>query len=110
MEIELLVFSGRENPRWVLTDVETRQLTRLVDALPPGPPPPEPPGLGYGGFLVTISGDRGELDQTMIVYQGARIGAADVGDTYRDDAGLEQWLITMARQRGHGELLDALGR
>jgi hypothetical protein len=109
VEVELLVFSGRENPRWQLTETEVDELIRRVRELPPGPPPPEPPGLGYGGFLITVSGRHAALPETMRVYRGVRPGPADTGAARQDERGLEQWLLELARQRTYGDLLDSLG-
>lgn len=106
--VELLAFSGRENPHWELTDTEVDELIRRVSDLTPGAPPPEPPGLGYGGFLITTSGNTAELPEMMRVYRGIRIGPAGSSNA-RQDRGLERWLLDIARQRGYGDLLDALG-
>ena len=52
--VELDVFSGRENPRWHLDRPAEAELRRLVERLPPAVgASPEPPGLGYRGFVVS---------------------------------------------------------
>jgi hypothetical protein len=66
VEVELLIFSGRENPRWKLTTAEIDELRRRVRDLPSGPSP-EPPGLGYGGFrkqLPCIAASASEIPAT----------------------------------------------
>jgi hypothetical protein len=57
-EVELDVFSGRPNPRWVLTPAESRQLTgRVRDGTAPVVPVSMDAGnLGYRGFIVRASG------------------------------------------------------
>jgi hypothetical protein len=52
MLVELDVFSGRPNPRWELDEPASRELRRLESALSPATlAAPEPPGLGYRGFV-----------------------------------------------------------
>jgi hypothetical protein len=57
--IELDIFSGRENPRWVLDRTGSEGLRDLQRRLRPGQPSTdEPPGLGYRGFLYVLEGQR----------------------------------------------------
>lgn len=50
--VELDVFSGRPNPRWELDEQSSQQLGRLQGRLTSTrQAPPEPPGLGYRGFV-----------------------------------------------------------
>jgi hypothetical protein len=52
MLVELDVFSGRPNPRWELDEPSSQQLRQLHSRLTATrQTPPEPPGLGYRGFL-----------------------------------------------------------
>ena len=52
MLVELDVFSGRPNPRWQFDERSARQLRRLLSRLTASTvAPPEPPALGYRGFL-----------------------------------------------------------
>ncbi|MDX6448354.1 MAG: hypothetical protein QOG29_1140 [Gaiellaceae bacterium] len=57
MVVELDVFSGRPNPRWELDEPTANPLRRLLSQLTvAGVTPPEPPGLGYRGFVVADDG------------------------------------------------------
>jgi hypothetical protein len=57
MLVELDVFSGRPNPRWELDEPAADELRRLLRRLTvAAATPPEPPGLGYRGFVVTDDG------------------------------------------------------
>jgi hypothetical protein len=52
MFVELDVFSGRPNPRWELDEHRSHQLLQLESRLTrTRQAAPEPPGLGYRGFL-----------------------------------------------------------
>jgi len=52
MLVELDVFSGRPNPRWELDEQRSQELRQLERRLTPaGQAAPEPPGLGYRGFV-----------------------------------------------------------
>jgi hypothetical protein len=108
VDVELLVFSGRDNPQWKLSDAEVDELIRRVNELTPGPPP-QAPGLGYGGFRITTSGRADRLPEAMTIYHGVRLVRPDGQVTCLDDSGLERWLLGLARQRDYGQLLDELG-
>ena len=57
--IELDIFSGRDNPRWILDRVGSDRLLDLHRGLRPGQPSAvEPPGLGYRGFVYELEGRR----------------------------------------------------
>jgi hypothetical protein len=52
--VELDIFSGQPNPRWRLNDQDTDELRQLLTRLALATESaPEPPGLGYRGFLLT---------------------------------------------------------
>jgi hypothetical protein len=56
---ELDIFSGRPNPRFELDEQSSEALRQLVTRLTPATDsPPEPPGLGYRGFLLTEETDQ----------------------------------------------------
>src|SRR4051794_36286568 len=57
MEVELDAFSGRPNPKWTLTSEEADHLLREIQSLPETKDFPEPPDLGFRGFILH-SGDR----------------------------------------------------
>src|SRR5882724_5553115 len=87
VEIELDVFSGRPNPRWLLSPSQEIEWAIRLDSLPnaAGQDMPEPPGLGYRGFTV-------RADKQVRVYGGL----AQIDDeTYLDvRRNLEKWLLS----------------
>ncbi len=59
MLVELDIFSGRPNPRWQLDEQVARKLDELHRRLlRTANRPPEPPGLGYRGFVYQLEDVR----------------------------------------------------
>jgi len=57
MIVELDVFSGRPNPTWHLDQSRARELGEQHRRLAAtAEQPPEPPGLGYRGFMYRLDG------------------------------------------------------
>lgn len=57
MIVELDAFSGRPNPSWQLDEARAGELVELHRRLTATTErPPEPPGLGYRGFLYSLDG------------------------------------------------------
>ena len=101
--VELLVYSGRPNPDFALTVAEADELMRRLEQSPPGGIPPDAPGLGYSGLLVTLESGH------VTLYHGILRERAGAPEYLRDTSGVEHWLLDIARERGHAELLAALG-
>ncbi len=83
IEVELDVFSGTPNPRWVLTALEGEELTqRLLDGSEtPIPIGFEEPRLGYRGFIVRSTGVHADVLEksgrpTTFRLRQAMVGAA----------------------------------
>lgn len=55
--VELDIFSGRPNPRWVVSDRTAQRLYRLCrDLQRTDQLAPQPPALGYRGFIFPLDG------------------------------------------------------
>lgn len=55
MLVELDIFSGRPNPRWELDEPVAQEVRELQHRLKVATDrPPEPPGLGYRGFVYDL--------------------------------------------------------
>ena len=106
--VELLVYSGRVNPSFELTPHEVDELVRRLDRLPPGGPPPEAPGLGYSGLLVTLAPSGGGPHRVTVHRGAVRLETADAVETRLDTAGIESQLLDLARHRGHADLVASL--
>jgi len=79
-----LLYSGRSDPQWRLSERQLRQLIRMWDALRPSPrPPPRTPPLGYRGCVL-----RSGAGPHWLAYGGvvaySRAGLAP--EHRRDDA------------------------
>lgn len=106
----LLIFSGRPDPEWTIEGDALATLAGLFRESVGKEPgyPPAPGGLGYRGFL--LRGDGRQLPSELLVFRGTL--TEDPGPRarhWRDTAGLEAWLLSDARRRDHGPVLDNAG-
>jgi hypothetical protein len=109
--VQLLVFSGREDPVWTLEDADAERLRQLVEDVVGNEPADQPkePVLGYRGFLVTIK-DVPSLPSDFRVFRGALIESPeDSPRVWNDNEGVEALLLENARQRGLVSVLAAMG-
>ncbi len=102
-EVELDAFSGRPNPRWVLTPAEATEFFSLLGRLRPDSRDARVPDqLGYRGFVVRA--DREEIRvfrETVFTRQGV---VADPGRA------LERVLLDSARAHVSEAVLRAIER
>lgn len=103
--VELDVYSGRPNPVWTLSPADSRELAERLDGLSElsGAELPEPT-LGYRGFWIRNPGGDGGVPERVYVSRGGLIRVFeddDSGPILRDEAGLESWLISIARREGY---------
>src|SRR5438874_9009950 len=106
IEVELDIFSGRPNPRWMLS---REQAGRLHDQFSERIPaePQEAPGLGYRGFVLTNLGQDRCIPHRFRVYSSVVTVMERGGTTYyRDTQSLEEVLLAHARQLGYGDVID----
>lgn len=98
MLVELDAFSGRPNPRWELDEQGSRELRLLEKRLTPvDGPAPEPPGLGYRGYV--YSNDSGQVRAYRGFVTTCRAVLADPSRT------VERYL-TGQLPADHGEIRD----
>lgn len=105
--VELDIFSGRPNPRWLLDEEQSRGLVELLASLPPAnPAPATEPGLGYRGFR--FRGIPGEGD--VVVHHGALFASPGGRLGYRLDVdrAVESFLLGTARSHVDEALLRML--
>ncbi len=103
LEVVLDIFSGRPNPSWVLPHPLEAELVARLEALRPAPAEdvPEPPGLGYRGFIVQAPLDSKFLAPVR-VYRGMVQRASE---KYVDpERQLERWLLDTAGLSLEGNL------
>ncbi|HEY0035904.1 MAG TPA: hypothetical protein VGB66_04405, partial [Longimicrobium sp.] len=103
--VELDAFSGRPNPRWVLSEADAVELAKRLRALSPAATTELPPGiLGFRGFRIhNPGGDAGIPERVYISHDGVVMVGSEPGDAkyYRDNGGARQWLKADARKRGY---------
>ena len=97
-QIELDAFSGRSNPRWMLTAAELSTLESKLSNLPATPRVTVPEGrLGYRGFYIHDRALRIQVANGLIVV--SRAGASE--KVFADARGVEDYLLALAAQRGY---------
>ncbi len=89
-EVEVDVYSGRQNPRWVMTDEELADLREAVQRLgePSARATPHGGGLGFRGFVVhdvVLAGAAGPAE--LSVVDEAVIRRSGNPATWADPAG-----------------------
>lgn len=107
IQVELDIFSGRENPYWELTPQEASQFARLLETLPESKGESSVrEGLGYRGLIVTQAGKSIAGYDEILISNGLVV--ARKGNESRlfidKDRLLEQWLFQTAK----GRLEDSL--
>jgi hypothetical protein len=101
--VEVDLFSGRPNPRFVLDAETTRVLAGLVEALPVGPGHEIPDvGLGFRGFRVA-------LGSSVLLVRGPVVLDETTSSTRHDkERRVERWLSRWVRDHGDPRLARAL--
>jgi hypothetical protein len=101
--VEVDLFSGRPNPRFVLDAEETRVLAGLVRALPVGREGQlADAGLGFRGFRVVL-GPSVLLVRGTVVLDETSAAARHDGERL-----IERWLSRWVRDHGDPRLARAL--
>ncbi|MFP1629779.1 hypothetical protein ACLB9X_32515 [Streptomyces sp. 5K101] len=115
LEVELDIFSGMPNPKWILTRKEERELTERIQAAPEQVSPlftsEERLGLGYRGFIIRLlKEDDGPWSRSQYSTQSPlpaefRVGSAPTAV----ESSVAHWLLeTSARRVGlEDELISA---
>jgi len=102
VEVELDAFSGRPNPRWMLTEAQAMEFLALLRKLSPAQVGlPTSSGLGYRGFILRANGGAlGPYEEVRINRGIVFARRGDAEETLADpQRNLERWLVASAR--GH---------
>lgn len=109
VEVTLQVFSGRPDPKWLLSEAQVDELKAKLNSLPSADAaePKVPPGLGYRGVRVTNASKVSLLPERIIAYSGV-LAITHKGTTiYRQDVQhAEEWLLHQAQELGYGGIID----
>lgn len=111
LRAELLVFSGLENPGWLIDSEVGRQqildmihTSTIIDAVP------LPETLGYTGFFLTPENGLVGFPDLIDVFDGVIRTVDDGVETYRADTnGLEPYLWALAIDAGFGDIIVGPG-
>jgi hypothetical protein len=110
------IFSGRENPVITLGgEAQGRFAERMQATIGQKPThPPGPPKLGeFYGFIISIPRAIAEESAlpTNVEVRGGIVSTRSSGEDqhWLDVAGLEDFLIGLSFEQGHGKLLERLG-
>lgn len=109
IEVMLDIFSGLPNPVWELNSVQETDLLSRIETLPPahGEAFPEPPGLGYRGFVIQPKGSL-KLQEPVVIYKGV---VQHANRRYEDtQRGLEKWLLESAGLSIPEQLKEVISR
>jgi hypothetical protein len=109
VSVSLLVFSGRPDPEWTLDEQTAGQLAERVKKTLSGEQVRTEPigGLGYRGFTVRTQRSLLGLPTEFTVYQDVlTVEPGPKAVHWRDTGGVEDWLLSQARERGFGDFLD----
>ena len=104
IDVELDIFSGRVNPSWTLAGEPARTLRQKLAELSPSPVSPEPDHLGYRGFVLHVPEGRWRIWNGKATLFPAPHPSGARG--YQDDQQVEEWLMSLAEQLGHGPTIE----
>jgi len=106
IEAILHIFSGRPDPRWVLSEAQVAELKSMFNSLLPCKPK-RPPGLGYRGVRVINVNKVPLIPERIIAFSGV-LAITNKGTTsYHEDLNnIEEFLLEQAREKGYGEIID----
>ena len=107
-EVELMIFSGRENPSWQLPEGQAEKVFAMLAALPKTTRKAQERGLGYGGFRVRRSRVKSGLAEEFEIYRGI---AFDGMNYFRDEQGkIEKFLLESGKANMSEEVYKIVER
>jgi len=99
IEATLDIFSGRENPHWILSSDQQRDLFDLLRTIET-PTLQKPSGvlgrLGYRGFILRGSGESPHAGLRLLVHEGIVDFGQSRESRIADSRDLESWLLQTA--------------
>ena len=107
--VTLLVFSGRPNPSWSLTQAQDAELMQRLNALAPADRPfDEYQRLGYAGFGLLLPAIENQPQQNVEVFDGiVRVHTDDLVTLVADEnRALERWLLDTAAEQIEDEVVE----
>jgi len=114
LEVELDIFSGMPNPRWILSEKEERELVERIVAEPTQvsriDTPDESFSLGYRGLIVRhVKTDDGPWSTARVALAGPLPDEFRVGSKPATKAPVADWLLrTSEKAHKHSQVTDEL--
>lgn len=108
----LLIFSGRPDPNFQLSEAETSDFAERVQNTVGKQEVQEAPegGLGYRGFLVQNTAGIEGVPSQLVVFGGVVTEQEGTeARSWRDTGGCEDALVEAAKSREFGDLIAAGG-
>ncbi|MCB9009834.1 MAG: hypothetical protein H6656_21110 [Ardenticatenaceae bacterium] len=105
-QVVIDITSGVPSPQWELAAAEVEELAQLLSALPPENPIALYDGLGYRGFVITMTSP-----QRVIRVQNGHVAVEQGGanQTFADtDQLLEKWLLSISKPHVEPQLYSTL--
>lgn len=105
-QVEVDITSGLPSPTWELTSSEVEELAQILKDLSPEAFTPFFDGLGYRGFVITMTSPNRRIrvqNGHVLVEQGG------IQKTYADtDNQLEKWLLGVSKPHVEPQLYSLL--
>jgi len=113
LEVELDIFSGRRNPKWILSEAEEKELLDMIISEPtqisPVYTPEEQFGLGYCGLIVReIKIDDGVWSRTNRTLESSIPSEFRVGSKPAKQALAAEWLLQTSENYEYSKVTDEL--
>ena len=110
VEVELDIFSGMPNPKWVLTNAEAESFVKQLAALPRISDKKLSGNLGYRGFIVQVT--QGADTQLIHIQNGTGHISEGAVTVYVHDKGrkLERWLLNTGKPHVKDDLFQIVER
>jgi hypothetical protein len=111
-QVEIDITSGLPSPKWELAPPEIEVLEQTLLALPAASPTPFFDGLGYRGFVITISSPerRIRVQDGHVLVEEAGVAATFVDSNNQ----LEKWLLSLSKSHVEPQLFayleEAIGK
>jgi hypothetical protein len=105
IEVTLNIFSGRPNPKWLLSEKQIKTLSAKLGEFTVAEPE-SPLGLGYRGVTITNLSKSPRLPERILAYNGILSICNNRTTIHQEDINnIEGWLLAQGDEQGYGEAI-----